>query len=271
MRGLLKKGWDMTVVHKYVLVLLFLYRLLWGFFLYRFIDSIVTPILARYPNDHPSSDATQLFLIEAQFRLLKTDLVNEVIWFLGGLLLLRMIITPLINAGVYYSFHHTVEGEGTRVILGMRRAWKPVTLLYALESICVLLPLIWLFPLAKNLFFTEHSLNNWLLALLPYALVWLVWGMALHLLFRFMQFGAVTREGILKAMGLALRRALPLLSVTVLMIAFGLVISVAAWAISFLWSGFIAIVFHQAFHFIRSLLTLWTAATQYQVWSDPTS
>src|SRR6476620_2457584 len=99
MRQSLKMGWDMAMRHKYVLVLLFLYRLLWGFFLYRFIDSVVTPILARYPDEHPNSDASHLFLIEAQFRLLKTNLVDEVLWMLGGLLLLRMIITPLLNAG----------------------------------------------------------------------------------------------------------------------------------------------------------------------------
>lgn len=271
MRGILKKGWDMAVRHKYVLVLLFLYRLLWGFFLYRFIDSVITPILARYPDEHPNSDAAQLFLIEAQFRLLKTDLVNEVLWMLGGLLLLRMVLTPMLNAGVYYSFHHAVDGEGTRVLYGMKHAWRPVTLLYWLENTLVLLPAIWLLPLFKELFFSEPSVSAWVQGLLPYASAWLVWGFALHLLFQFMQFGAVSREGILKGLSLALRKALPLLSITLIMLGIGLAISAAAWAVSLLWSGFIAVMLHQAFHFIRSLLTLWTAASQYQVWSETRS
>lgn len=271
MRGLIKKGWDMAVRHKYVLVLLFLYRLLWGFFLYRFVDSVITPILSRYPDQHPSSDAAQLFLIEAQFRLLKTNLVNEVLWMLGGLLLLRMVLTPLLNAGVYYSFHHAVEGEGTRVLFGMRRVWKPVTLLYWLENGLLLLPAIWLLPLFSALFFSESTLTAWGQGLLPYAAIWMVWGFALHLLFQFMQFGAVSQEGILKGLGLALRQALPLLSVTLIMLGLGLVVSAAAWAVSLLWSGFIAVMLHQAFHFTRSLLTLWTVASQYQVWSETRS
>lgn len=271
MRGLLKKGWDMAVLHKYVLVLLFLYRLLWGFFLYRFIDSVVTPILSRYPDEHPSSDAVHLFLIEAQFRLLKTDLMNEALWMLGGLLLLRMVLTPLLNAGVYYSFHNAVEGEGTQVLFGLRRMWKPVTLLYWLENGLTLLPALWLIPLAKDRFFSEPALSSWLQGLLPFAAIWMLWGLTLHLLFQFMQFGAVSREGIFKGLGLAFRRALPLLSITLILLGIGLAVSAAAWAISLLWSGFLAVVFHQAFHFVRSLLTLWTAASQYQVWSETQS
>jgi hypothetical protein len=267
MRRLLKKGWDMTVRHKYVLVLLFLYRLLWGFFLYRFVDSVVTPILARYPEEHPHSDAAHLFLVEAQFRLLKTDLANDVLWLLGGLLLLRMVLTPLLNAGVYYSFHHAVEGEGTRVLFGMRRTWKPVTLLYWLENGLILLPAVWLLPLAKDRFFSEPSLTAWLQGLLPYAAAWLALGFMLHLLFQFMQFGAVSREGIFKGLGLALRRALPLIGITFIMLGIGLAVSATAWAVSLLWSGFLAVALHQAFHFVRSLLTLWTTASQYQVWS----
>jgi len=266
MRQLIKKGWDMTVRHKYVLVLLFLYRLLWGFFLYRFVDSVVTPILARYPNEHPSSDAAHLFLIEAQFRLLKTDMINEFLWILGGMLLMRMVLTPLLNAGVFYSFHHAVTGDGTQVLSGMRRAWKPVTLLYWLENGLILFPAIWLVPLGKERFFSEPSLTNWLSGLLPYALAWLAWGFVLHLLFQFMQFGAVSREGIFKGLSLALRQLFPLIGITFIMLGIGAAVSAAAWAVSLLWSGFLAVALHQAFHFVRSLLTMWTSASQYHVW-----
>ncbi|RKP48039.1 hypothetical protein D7Z26_22850 [Cohnella endophytica] len=266
MRGLLKKGWDMAVRHKYVVVLLFLYRLLWGFFLYRFVDSVVTPILARYPAAHPNSDAAHLFLVEAQFRLLKTDMVNETLWLLGGLLLMRMALTPLINAGVFYSFYHATEDEGTRVLSGMKRVWKPVTLLYWLENGLALLPAAWLLPLARDRFYSEPSLTSWFQGLLPYALAWLAFGFLLHLVFQFMQFGAASREGIFKGLGLALGRALPLLGITFILLGVGLAVSATAWAVSMLWSGFLAVMLHQAFYFVRSLLTLWTSASQYQVW-----
>lgn len=261
-------GWDMTVRHKYVLVLLFLYRFLWGFFLYRFVDSVVTPVMARYPSEHPNSDAAHLFLVEAQFRLLKTDLIDELLWMLGGMLLLRMAVTPLFNAGIYYSFHHAGEGQSTRVLTGIRKAWKPVTLLYWLENGLILLPAAWIVPIAKERFFSEASLTNWLQGLLPLAAAWVLYGFAVHLLCQFMQFGAASKTGILNSLGLAIRRALPLLGITLALIGIGLAVSAAAWVVSLLWSGLVAVTLHQAFHFVRSLLKLWTAASQYQVWSD---
>jgi len=271
MRQRLKMGWDMTVRHKYVLVLLFLYRLLWGFFLYRFVDSVVTPLLARYPEEHPNSDAAHLFLIEAQFRLLKTDLLDEVLWILGGFLLMRMALTPLLNAGIFYSFHHASEEDGTRVLSGMRRAWKPVALLYWLENGLILLPAAWLLPMARDRFFSEPSLTSWIQGLLPYAAMWLLYGLVVHLACQFMQFGAVSREGIAKSLILALRRALPLLGVTFALLGIGLALYAAAWAVSLLWSGFLAVALHQAFHFVRSMLKLWTSASQYQVWRETES
>lgn len=264
-------GWDMTMRHKYVLVLLFLYRLLWGFFLYRFVDSVATPVLARYPDGHPNSEAAHLFLIEAQFRLLKTDLIDEVLWTLGGLILLRMVFTPLLNAGVYYSFRHSGEEGGTKVWHGIRQAWRPVTLLYWLESALILLPAAWLGPIAKERFFAEASLTAWVQGLLPYAAAWLAYGLAVRLAFQFMQFGAASREGVLRSLGLAVRRAFPLLGVTFALLGIGLAVSAAAWLVALVWSGFIAVALHQAFHFVRSLLKLWTSASQFQVWSDTKS
>lgn len=254
--------------HKYVLVLLFLYRLLWGFFLYRFVDAIVTPILARYPSDHPNADAAKMFLVEAQFRLLKTDLVNDTLLMLGALLLARMILTPLLNAGVYYSFHHAEEGEGTRVLAGMKQAWKPVTALYWLENALTALPAFWLVPLARDRFYSEGSLTDWMQGLAPYAIGWIAWGFLLHLLFQFLQFGAVSREGILKSGWHALRKGVPLISVTLAMIGVGIAVAAAASAVTLLWSGFLAVALHQAFHFVRSLVTLWTSAAQYHVWRE---
>ncbi|MBW5448682.1 hypothetical protein GE107_21795 [Cohnella sp. CFH 77786] len=270
MKKMLGRGWDMTVRHKYVGILLFLYRFLWGFFLFRLVDSVVTPVLARYPDLHPNADAVPLFFIEAEFRLLRTDLLDPLLWLLAGLLLFRMVITPLINAGLYFSFHHTEEekGSGTRVLAGIRHAWKPVVLLYWLENALVLLPAVWVLPLARERFYSLGSPDRWLLDLLPYAAAWLVWGFAVHLLLRCLQFGAASREGIGKGFKQAWDRALPLLAVSLAMAGIGLAASAAVSSVTVIWSGFIAVVLHQAFHFIRSLLSLWTAASQFAVWRE---
>jgi len=265
-RTWIRKGWGLTSRHKYVLVVLFLYRLLWGFFLYRFIDSVAAPVLARYPDAHPNANAVRMFLIEAQFRLLKTDLVNETLILLAGMFFLRMILTPLLNAGLYYSFHHAGEESGTRVLSGIRRCWKPVVLLYLTENVLALLPAVWLVPFAKARFFAQFSVQAWVLELLPYAGAWAVWMFLLRLLFRFMQFGAVSRDGIVKGLLRACANVLPLAAVTLLMLSIAAAASLAVTSATMIWTGFVSIAVHQAFQFVRTMMSVWTAASQFALW-----
>jgi hypothetical protein len=169
---------------------------------------------------------------------------------------------------VYYSFHHSEEGEGTRVLTGMKQAWKSVTALYWLENVLTALPALWLLPLARDRFYPEGSVTDWLQGMAPYAALWLAWGFLLHLLSQFMQFGAVSREGILNSCWQALRKGWPLIGVTLAMIGIGIAVAAVASAVALLWSGFLAVALHQAFYFVRSLVTMWTSAAQYHVWRD---
>lgn len=271
MKKWISRGWDMTLRHKYVGVLIFIYRLMWGFLLFRFVDSVITPVLSRYPNVGAGKDAAALFLIEAEFRLLRTDLADPLLWMLGGMLAIRMIIAPLINAGLFYSFHHahmTREEDGTRMLAGIRQRWKPIVLLYGIENALILLPVVWLLPLAKSRFFAAASASDWLRDLLPYAAAWLVWGFVLHLLFQCMQFAAAGREGVAKGAAQALARAWPLLAVSLALAAAGIAASAMLSIVTAVWSGLLAVVLHQSFHLIRALLAVWTAASQYAAWRE---
>lgn len=262
----------MTLKHKYVGVLIFIYRLMWGFLLFRFIDSVVTPVLARYPDLGPGKDAAALFLIEAEFRLLRTDLADPLLWMLGSMLAIRMIVTPLINAGLFYSFHHThmarEDKSGTRMLAGIRQRWKPIVLLYGIENALILLPFVWLLPVAKSQFFAAASASGWLHELLPYAAAWLAWGFAVHLLFRCMQFAAAGREGLANGAAQALTRAWPLLAVSLLLAGIGIAASAMLSVVTVVWSGLLAVVLHQSFYLLRALLAVWTAASQYAAWRE---
>ncbi|WP_027091878.1 hypothetical protein [Cohnella thermotolerans] len=271
MRKWIGKGWNTTRRHKYVVIVLFLYRLLWAFFLYRFIDSVVTPVLARYPDNHPNSDSVHLFLIEAQFRLLKTDLANDFLWLLAGMFLIRMVLTPLLNAGIFYSFRHSEDSQGTRVLAGIRHAWKSVSILYWAENAAILLPLFWLLPLAKSRFLAEPSIEDWARHLLPYALAWVVWSYAVHLLFQFMQFSAASGDSIPGGLWRACRRALPLIAVSLTILGIGLAASLVVTTASLFWTGFAAVALHQGFQLVRSLIALWSAASQFELWKPDTA
>ncbi|MFD2329281.1 hypothetical protein ACFSR7_08465 [Cohnella sp. GCM10020058] len=267
MNDAIRKGWETTKRHKYVLVALFLYRLLWGFFLYRFIDSVVAPILTRYPDEHPlGAAAKQLFAIEAQFRLLKTDLADHTLLLLGGMLLLRMLITPVLNAGLYYSFANAEDQGGTQVLKGIRQAWKKVSLLYGAEKLIALAPAIWLIPFGRNAYMEMPDAASWLGQMLPYAAGWTLWMLAVHLPFLFMQFSAAAGGSPWQGALRSVSRLLPLLGVTILLPLLSLLGSAAVSGATLIWTGLLAIALNQAFHFVRSTIALWTAACQHRLW-----
>lgn len=136
MKQHLLQGWKLSTRHFSIVILLFLYQLLWGFFLYRCVNSIVMPLLKRYPDTMPSDSAVKLFLMEAQFRLVKTDLIEPYLWMLGALFLSRMLMTPFIHAGLLYSIHHTRDERGTHFLRGIRQAWKLYSAFTQLECCC---------------------------------------------------------------------------------------------------------------------------------------
>lgn len=267
MNEAIRNGWNLTLRHRYVLIVLVLYRLLWGFFLFRFIDGIVTPILARYPDDHPNADAVPLFWAEAEFRLLKTDLIDGPAWTIAALVLVRLLVTPVLQAGLFHSFRHARQVTDTRVREGIRRCWKTVVPLYWLEVALAALPGVWILPRVRETFFGALSLDDFLVRLLPYAIAWLAWWFVLRLAVRSLQFGAVSRTGPLRSLFRALHRAPRLVAVSLAMIGLALVLSAVSAAIGHLWAGMAAVVLHQAFHFVRVTVQVWTAAAQYAVWA----
>lgn len=268
MKQHLLQGWRLALKHLPVIIVLFLYQLLWGFFLYRAVQSVVLPLLKRYPDAMNDSSSVQLFLLEAQFRLTKTELIEPYLWLLGGLLAARMLLTPFIQAGLAYSLHHTQDSRGTHFLRGIRLAWKPMLALYAAEMALLLAPAWWLLPIASRLLHTSGSGELLLLNASPYLCGWLAWGGLLHLLFRAVQFGVIARCGWFTSAAAALRSLLPLVGISLVLLGASLLLSLTASAISMIWTGLLAFILHQAFYLVRSLFKVWTMASQYHVWQE---
>lgn len=263
MKIYMKQGWSLAVKHFYLVILLFLYQLLWGFFLYRFIDSVVAPLLRRFPSASPSDNAVQLFMTEAQFQLIKTDLVSPYLWMLGGLFAIRMLLTPLFNAGLFYSLHQARSNGSTRFLEGIKKAWKPVLLLYWVETVLTLAPAWWLLPRAFGSFLHSGSVPNLLQTMLPSTVIWILWATVLHLLFLAMQFGAVSGEGVFRYLWHSIKNFLTYASISLIMWAIGAGIGLVVTSLSLIWAGLFALILHQGYNLVRTLMKVWTIATQY--------
>jgi len=264
MKQHLKAGWALTVRHLYVIIVLFVYRLLWGFFLYRIVDDIVSPLLRRYPDAGMSASAVRLFLYEAEFQLTKTGLIQPYLWTFIGLLGARMLLSPLLNAGLFHSLHHASNGEGTKFLHGIRRAWLPVTALYWIESLLALAPGYWLLPRALSTILGGDTIGGIFKALLPAACGWLAWGVLLHLVFLAMQFGAASEQGAFKGLWQSVRRFLPYLGVSLAMWCAAGLAGLLLSSASLIWAGFLAILVHQAYRFVQTMLKVWTIASQFE-------
>ncbi|MWC29731.1 hypothetical protein GON22_16690 [Paenibacillus sp. MMS18-CY102] len=263
MKQHMSAGWTLTVRHLYIIILLFVYQLLWGFFLYRIIDGIVMPLLRRYPGSGMPASASRLYLYEAEFQLMKTDLIHPYLWTFACLIALRMVLTPILNAGLFHSLHHATTDTGTRFMQGVRRAWLPVTALYWTESLLALAPGYWLLPRAFDIALAASSRADIIRQLLPGACAWFAWGILLHLLFLAMQFGAASGTGIFKGLWQSAKRFLPYAAISLLMWGIGAFAGLLVTSASLLWAGFLAVLLHQAYHFVRTMIKVWTVATQF--------
>ena len=50
MKAKMREGWFLVRQHMYIAALLFIYQLIWGYFIYRLVQSAVVPLLLRYPT-----------------------------------------------------------------------------------------------------------------------------------------------------------------------------------------------------------------------------
>ncbi|MHA6482018.1 hypothetical protein ACX1C1_08945 [Paenibacillus sp. strain BS8-2] len=264
MKTHISQGWRLTFKHFHLVLLLFVYQLAWGFYLYRAVDEIVSPLLRRLPAVGSSSEVMRHFVTEAQIQLFKTDLIEPYLWTLAILFIIRMLLTPLFNAGLFYSFHEQSRSGGTtRFLEGIKRTWKPLMLLYAVQASLTAAPGIWLLPRGLDALVYSASYEELALTLLPGALAWIVWGTLLHLLFLAMQFGAAAGEGIFVSLWRSIRGFLPYMTVSLVMWGIGAGLGLAVSSLSVVWAGLIALIVHQGYYFVKTLVKVWTIAAQF--------
>lgn len=262
-----RSGWSVARRSWFLLFILFLYQYLWGFALYKFAKGTIVPLLHRYPGGELPESAARLFWMEAQFQLTKTDLIAPYLWTLGTILLIRMAMTPLLNAGLYNALARGGDGQRRAFGQGVKRFAKPFLLLYGLQTLLTFAPLLWALPRALE---AAAAAGNWLAigtALLPYAAGWLAYQGALELAFMYVGFGIVGGDGGWTGLAALARRALPIAGLALAIFGIVFAVSLTAAALSIWWAGFFAVLLHQAFPLVRCLLKLWGISAQYQHWS----
>lgn len=266
----IKEGWSAALQQRFALLTLMTYRFAWAFVLYALIRSVVLPLLHRYPGSINAAQS-HLFAAEGEFRLFKTDIGDSYVWLLGGLLLTRMLLTPLLNAGLYYSLSNTHLNAGYRFVQGVRELGKPFFAYYVLQTILSLAPLAYVLPKATVLLRTGASFSAIAASLLPYAAALLAWGYAVRLLFMYIQFGRTDRQPLLRTLGACCRSFFRVLGVSLLLLALSLLLSAATMSATYLWAGLWTMIAYQAYRFVHTFFGMWEITAQHRLFQDKMS
>lgn len=263
----IKKGFRATLQQPFPLLVLFLYRFGWGIALYKLSQSVILPLLHRYPEKTGFDEQTRLFLAEGQFILLKTNISHSYFWLLAVLLAVRMIVTPLLNAGLFFSLSNTHYNAGYRFVRGIKELGASYALLYAAQIALTVLPLWRVLPRIKSAFLTAGTYQDLAQTTLPYISFMLLYGFLLHLLFLYLQFGKVKSDSMGRSLKTSLL-SLPLaLGIAVFLLLAAALCSLAVLGSSILWAGFWTLVIYQAYRFVQTLFSVWGIASQHELYA----
>lgn len=262
----IKAGFRSTLSQPFPVLVLFLYRFGWGIALYKLAQSYILPLLRRYPDSEGLESQTRLFLAEAQFVLLKTDISHSVLWLLLALLAVRMMLTPLLNAGLLFSLTNPHYNAGYRFVRGVAELWKSYALLYAGQTLLTLLPLWWVLPRMKAAFLSAGSYQEMAGELLPHLALLLGYSFVVRLVFLYLQLGRAESHSLPRSLGIALKALPIMLGVAALLFLIASLCSLAVLGSAIAWAGFWMLALYQAYRFIQTLFSVWGIASQQEIY-----
>ncbi|NTZ19628.1 hypothetical protein EXW96_19295 [Paenibacillus sp. JMULE4] len=264
----IKAGWTLAWQQPFAVFTLFIYNLIWGVALYKLIQSVVLPLLHRYPGSDLPVTASQLFWIEGHFQIMKTDLLEPFLWWGICLLGLRMLVHPLLNAGVYYSLQHRDMNAGYRFVEGIRKLSLPFFGLYFIQLALLLSPLYWLVPYTIELYGHQTSYISFGKALAPALAGYIAYWFVLQLVFLFLQIGKTDGRSAIYTLLFVIRHLPAIMLISLSVTGISLAVSAAVMAASFFWAGFLALIGLQAYRLVQMFIKVWAISTQYALWTE---
>lgn len=269
-----RRGWSALKGQFPSVIILFLYQLLWGLFLYRLVDTAVTALLQRYPDPPPTQLSRILFVLEGQINLWSNPDVRLYFGLLAGMTVFRMALTPFIQAGILYGLvPEDTRAQGLPLFRGMKEFGKPVALFYVLELLLILLPSIWIVPkllsLWPGLLGAGAHFSTWA-AGLGFPLGWIVYGWLIRQLLLFAQFGYLFKVGIGSSLLLCCKHLFQGIGISVILGAFGLIVFFLFGTVSWIWTGMLALILQQTYPLFRSTFKIWRVTSQFHLWQTKT-
>lgn len=269
-----KTGFHAARGHTGIWLLLFLYQFSWGFFLFRWLNGIISPLLRRYPGDVLASSDIVLFWAEAEFWLTRTREVAPYIWTLGAVLLARMVLTPLLNAGLYHAVHRKATASRrsrSPFLSGIRTLGRAFTIVYWLKTAAAVCPLFYLVPRLYPFTLSADSWTSYLGNVLPASVVYLLYLALLQIISMYIQFGITAERHAFSSLVSLAKGLLPAIGIGLSILSIAVAVALLSASVSLFWAGIIAIIIHQLYTVIRPFFRIWHVTAQHQLWKEKTS
>lgn len=262
MLQLLSRGWKLVLHNKSALTVVSLYQLGWTLLLFFLTERIVTPLVRALPNSSVNQNAPYYYWTEMKFMAAKTDMLMPYLYTLVGLLLLRMIIAPFVQSGIFGTLANSnQQAEHNKFIAQIKSNWKAFTLLYWIKSIAIIVPAVIVFtPIVESLIQNYFTLNVKDIPWLAVSLL-IIWSILVKSLTYSLQIGITMRISWQKSLLNLVKKVLMLIAVLVTI----MIISSALHGILQVSSLFVASFISSIIFFISPILQTfmkaWTIST----------
>lgn len=262
----LKEGFHLARRQTFSVVSLFLFHLIWGVSFFRFIGQHIRSVLERFPPTEFSGERVNLFINESLLLLERTDLAKPVLWWLLVYIVVRVLLTPMLHAGIYNSLYDSHTPRGTTFIHGLRHFGGSFTWLYLLRLLLTAIPLYPAIPSIMSHWQTAHSYGELAATTLPWLIGIAIYGAVLKMLFLYIQLALITDDRLLDSVLFALRKLLPICGLALIVFATAAACTLLVYTASFVWTGFLAIVLYLGYPLVQIWFRVWSIAAQYRFW-----
>ena len=264
----LKEGMRLTNREPFALFTIFLFHFLWGVLFYRFIQSHVVEVMGRFPPSELGGERANLFVYESILLLQKSDIAAPFLWILLAYVATRLLLTPILHAGMFFSLHERSGPRGTVFIQGFRRYGGSFVWLFLFRLALTAIPFYWAIPVLRHSFAVADSYADLALHLAPWVIGIAIYGSLLKLLFTYILFGLMSDERLFRNLGIAFRHILPICGLALSVYGITLLLSLLVYSISLYWAGFLAILLYLAYPLLQTWLKIWGVAVQYRFWAN---
>ena len=262
----LKEGWRLASREPFAIATLFLFHFIWGLLFYQFVQGHVVDIMERFPPPELGGERVNLFLYESMLLLQQSDIAMPALWTLLAYVGMRMLLTPMLHAGVYHSLYLGSGARGTVFIRGLRRFGGSFTWLYLLRLLLTAIPLYWALPAAANSFAVSSSYAELLLRLSPWVLGIAAYGAMLKLVFTYVLFALISDEGLLRNLSFAIRHFPKVCGLALSVFGSSLLLHAIILSLSLYWAGFVSILLYLAYPLLQIWLKVWAISVQHRYW-----